>query len=66
MLNCQSINAQIYEIKIKQMESVNCTFDAIFLEESWLSNDADLSMFKLDNYNIISKGKLLCSAHGSW
>ena len=37
-LNCQSINAKIDEIKIKQMESVNCTFDAI--QESWLSNDA--------------------------
>ena len=64
-LNCQSINAKIDEIKIKikQMESVNCTFDAICLQESWLSNDADLSLFKLDNYNIISKGKT-CSAHG--
>ena len=27
-LNCQSINAKIDEIKIKRMESVNCTFDA--------------------------------------
>ena len=45
------------------MESVNCTFDAICLQESWLSNDADLSLFKLDNYNIISKGTT-CSAHG--
>ena len=45
------------------MESVNCTFDGICLQESWLSNDADLSLFKLDNYNIISKGKT-CSAHG--
>ena len=64
-LNCQSINAKIDEIKIKikQMESVNCTFDAICLQEYWLSNDADLSLFKLDNYNIISKGKT-CSAHG--
>ena len=63
-LNCQSINAKIDEIKIKQMESVNCTFDAICLQESWLSNDADVSLFKLDNYNIISKGKT-CSAHGA-
>ena len=45
------------------MESVNCTFDAICLQESWLSNDADLSLFKLYNYNIISKGKT-CSQHG--
>ena len=64
-LNCQSINAKIDEIKIKikQMESVNSTFDAICLQESWLSNNADLSLFKLDNYNIISKVKT-CSAHG--
>ena len=45
------------------MERVNCTFDAICLRESWLSNNADLSLFKLDNYKIISKGKT-CSAHG--
>ena len=44
------------------MESVNCTFDAICLQEFWLSN-ADLSLFKLGNYNVISKGKT-CSAHG--
>ena len=64
-LNCQSIKAKIDEIKIKikQWESVNCSFDAICLQESWLSNEADLSMFKLDNYKIISKGKT-CSAHG--
>ena len=64
-LNCQSINAKIDEIKIKikQWESVNCSFDTICLQESWLSNKADLSMFKLDNYKIISKGKT-CSAHG--
>ena len=64
-LNCESINAKIDEIKIKikQWESVNCSFDAICLQESWLSNEADLSMFKLDNYKIISKGKT-CSAHG--
>ena len=45
------------------MESVNCTFHAICLQESWLSNDADLFLFKLDNYNLISKVKT-CSAHG--
>ncbi len=35
----------------------------LFYRNPWLSNDADLSLFKLDNYNIISKGKT-CSAHG--
>ena len=35
-LNCQSIKAKIDEIKIKikQWESVNCSFDAICLQES--------------------------------
>ena len=64
-LNCQSINAQIDELKIKlnEMKNRNCVFDAICLQETWLSNDADTSLFKLEGYKIISKGKT-CSAHG--
>ena len=64
-LNCQSINAKTDEIKIKieQVEIVNCNFDSVCLQEYWMPNDADLSLFKLDNYNMISKGKT-CSARG--
>ena len=58
-LNCQSINAKIDELKIKlnEMKNRNCVFDAICLQETWLSNDADTSLFKLEGYKIISKGK---------
>ena len=64
-LNCQSINAKIDELKIKlnEMKNRNCVFDAICLQETWLSNDADTSLFKIEGYKLISKGKT-CSAHG--
>ena len=45
------------------MKNRNCFFDAICLQETWLSNDADASLFKLEGYKIISKGKT-CSSHG--
>ena len=64
-LNCQSINAKIDELKIKLNETKNrnCVFDAICLQETWLSNAADTSLFKIEGYKLISKGKT-CSAHG--
>ena len=36
---------------------------AICLQETWLSEDSDLSLLHLDGYQLISKGKS-CSAHG--
>ena len=57
--NCQSINAKIDELKIKlkKMKNRNCVFDAICLQETWLSNDADTSLFKIEGYKLILKGK---------
>ena len=45
------------------MKNRNCVFDAMCLQDTWLSNDADTSLFKLEGYKIISKGTT-CSAHG--
>ena len=45
------------------MKNRNCVFDAICLQETWLSNDADTSLFKIEGYKLLSKGKT-CSAHG--
>ena len=38
-------------------------FSAICLQESWLTDDSDLSQYQLPNYNIIHQGKK-CSGHG--
>ena len=35
----------------------------ICLQETWLAADSDTSLFQLDGYNLIHKGKS-CSAHG--
>ena len=38
-------------------------FSAICLQETWLSSDFDISLFKIHGYNLISQGKM-CSSHG--
>ena len=64
-LNCQSINAKFSELKIYLdfYKRNNITISAICLHETWLSNDSDLSLLEIENYNFISKGKH-CSTHG--
>ena len=64
-LNCQSINAKIDQINIKlqQLKSNGHEFSAICLQETWLSEDSDISLLKIDGYSIIPQGKI-CSAHG--
>ena len=64
-LNIQSLTAKFdeFNILIKELESHNCEPCAIVLQETWLSEQADLSLFQLDNYNIISQGYTV-SRHG--
>ena len=64
-LNCQSLNAKFNELKvyIEQFKRNGITISAICLQETWLVNDYDISLLKLDGYNLIHKGKH-CSAHG--
>ena len=64
-LNCQSINAKIDQINIKlqQLKSNGHAFSAICLQETWLSEDSDISLLKIDGYSFIPQGKI-CSAHG--
>ena len=64
-LNCQSLNAKYDEIKIfiENLRESSCKLSAFCLQETWLSDDSDASLFQLDDYNFISKGKS-CSAHG--
>ena len=64
-LNCQSLNAKIYEIKIlvEKLKYNQCFFGAICLQETWLSDNSDTSLLRLDGYNLISQGKI-CKTHG--
>ena len=64
-LNCESINAKIDQIRLKlaQYKDGGCNFNAICLQETWLSEDSDKSLLRLDGYTLISLGKT-CSARG--
>ena len=56
-LNIQSINAKIDQLQtyIASFRMNDCQFDAICLQETWLSNDQDTSTLEIDNYNLILK-----------
>ena len=64
-LNCQSINAKFdtLVLLVDQLRQNNFEFSAICLQETWLENDSDLSIFQIENYVCISQGKHCCH-HG--
>ena len=62
-LNCQSLNAKFNELQIFIEEMCHNQFGVICLQESWLDNNFEYSMFNLRNYSMIKQGKL-CSEHG--
>ena len=45
------------------MQEQDCSFDTICLQESWLGQEDDLSVFNLDSYNMISSNKLVIYIH---
>lgn len=64
-LNVQSINSKfklIYPLML-ELNNADTAFSAICLQESWLTDDSDLSQYQLPNYNLIHQGKK-CSGHG--
>jgi hypothetical protein len=64
-LNCQSIRAKFNNliVLIETLNDKKFKFDAICLQETWLGEDADLSLYQIPNYVCISQGKH-CSEHG--
>ena len=64
-LNIESINAKFDEltIYIEELSKINFKFSVICLQETWLSDDVDLSIFKIAGYDCISQGKS-CSKKG--
>ena len=64
-MNVASLNAKFDQIKIyvELLKAHNCEFSIICLQESWLSDISDTSLFQLDGYTMLSQGKI-CSGHG--
>ena len=58
-LNVQSLNAKIDQLKILiyELSQHNLYFNIICVQETWLSQNSDLDLIQLENYNFISKGK---------
>ena len=50
------------KILLKDVEN-SCKIGAMCLQGTWLSNESDTSLLKIEGYNLISVGKT-CSAHG--
>ena len=51
-LNCQSINAKFNELQIIIEEINNNPLSVICLQESWLKENSDFSLYKLANYKL--------------
>ena len=64
-LNTQSLNAKFERIFISQELLLihNVELSAICLQETWIDQNTDLSLYQLQNYNCISLSKSV-SAHG--
>ena len=58
-INCQSLNAKLDELKvyIEMLNIEGCKFDALCLQEVWLDGDINTSVYKIDGYNFILKGR---------
>ena len=59
------MNAKFDEltIYIEELSKINFKFSVICLQETWLSDDVDLSIFQIAGYDCISQGKS-CSKKG--
>ena len=64
-LNVQSINAKFDNLFpiINNLSVSGLYFGEICLQETWLSSNADMSMFHIPGYKLIHQG-FLCNKHG--
>ena len=63
-LNIQSINSKFDALTavLSELNNNGIKFDAICLQETWLSIDQDTALFNIPGYQLISQGKS-CSSH---
>ena len=64
-INAQSINAKFDSLLayIKNAHHQGITFHIVCIQESWLNDDSDLSLFQINGYNCFSRGHR-CTTHG--
>ena len=64
-MNAQCINAKFAELHvlIDDLNAEHCTFGAICIQETWLNDNDDASMYNIPGYNMIHQGKICCG-HG--
>ena len=64
-VNIQSINAKFDKLLalITYLNNKNFMFSAICIQESWLKQGQDISLFQIPGYNLINQPKV-CSEHG--
>ena len=64
-MNVASLNAKFAQLKIyvELLKTHNCELSIICLQESWLSDNMDTSLFQLDGCTLLSLGKI-CNGHG--
>ena len=63
-LNVQSLNAKYdsFRVFIQELATADFHFSVISLQETWLSNKADINNFLLPDYNAIARNAT-CSSH---
>ncbi len=63
--NIQSINAKINELKIfiEELREKGIEFQVICLQETWLKEEDDTSVFEIEGYKLIPQG-YSCSTKG--
>ena len=54
----ESLNAKFDElvVQISELNKINFNYNVICLQETWLSETDDMSIFNIDGYNRISQG----------
>ena len=64
-LNCQSLYAKFDQliVYLNMIQEEDCYFDAICLQETWVSSSSDISTLYINGYELISK-HFMCSSHG--
>ena len=64
--NIASINAKLDELFlfVENLKQSNLQFSAIIIQESWLSQNDDVALFKLDDYTCISQERMSSTRGG--
>ena len=64
--NIASINAKFDELFlfVENLKQSNLQFSAIIIQESWLSQNDDVALFKLDDYTCISQERMSSTRGG--